>query len=462
MPVAGARLHRVRPLSVPGRAVRAVRGHRLVWLSLLAACHAAGPTAPTPTGALAVTLSGLPDGAVAALSVAGPGGYHRDLTATTTLGELAPGRYLVTAANLASGGFNYGPLPLTQEVVVSGGNTATALVQYTALDGRLAFSVTGVPIGSIPNLIITGPSGFSQTVNGSQPLGGLVPGSYTIGADVLLATSGVLTPSPATQTLTVTAGMTVTVTVSYAGQSPPVYGNLSPGYHDRAMVVNGVALNYKLFIPNGYNPAVAYPVVLFAHGSGEAGNNNTAQLTVGLGPYVTANALSFPAVVVFPQQPASGVFPTGVPGIQAVHAMYLAALDSTLLQVHSDLTRLYFTGVSVGAFRLWGIAYEHPTLFAAIAPVSGGVATQEEGGTTYAQAAANTASQLRSLPIWMWHGDADATVPIADFAYPIRDAFNALGPPASFHFIVAAGRGHELEVNYNDPAFWAWLFAQHR
>jgi predicted peptidase len=185
-------------------------------------------------------------------------------------------------------------------------------------------------------------------------------------------------------------------------------------------------------------------------------------LTVGLGPYITANAATFPAVVIFTQQPQ----PTT--DLATVHAIYLAALDSTLQQVHIDPTRLYFTGVSLGAFRVWGIAYEHPTLFAAIAPVSGGLTPLEYGVTTsplavsVPQAATLVAARLRFLPIWQWHGDQDGQVPIALNAYTIRDAFAAYGPPSTYHLIVAAGRGHELEVNYNDPAFWAWLLAQHR
>jgi hypothetical protein len=95
------------------------------------------------SGALAVTVSGLPAGADAAVHLAGPGGYAADLAATGTLDDLAPGRYTVSADPVDAGGDHYVPDPATAEVAVSAGETATATVAYAAtprpsLDLRIA------------------------------------------------------------------------------------------------------------------------------------------------------------------------------------------------------------------------------------------------------------------------------------------------------------------------------------
>jgi poly(3-hydroxybutyrate) depolymerase len=424
---------------------------------------------PPPTvGSLVLGIAGVPVGATANVTVAGPNGFVQALGAPQTLSGLAPGSYTITAATFSAAGFVYGAQPSTQTAVVTAGTAATATVSYGAITGALNVTMSGLPSGTSANVTVTGPGGVSQQLTTAQLVSGLSPGTYSVNASDVVNGAVTYRPVIPAQSVNVLVGATSSIGVTYAVQgSTANFPPLTPGYHVRSMVVNGMSLNYQIFVPAGYNPAVTTPVILFAHGSGEIGNNNVQQLSVGLGPYVTANASTFPAVVIFPQQPASGV-PSGAAGIAWIHTFYMTALDSTLRQVNADSSRIYMTGVSLGGFRTWGIAYEHPTLFAAIAPISGGLTPLEYGVTTsplaisVPQSAALVAPRLRDMPIWMWHGDADGVVPIALNAYTIRDAFALFGPPATFHLIVAPGRGHELEVNYFDPAFWAWLFAQHR
>lgn len=84
-------------------------------------------------GGLRVVITGLPDGTDAAVAVTGPGGYDSSLTATATVGDLAPGDYTVTAEPVASGGDRYGPSPPSQPVTVSARDTAEAAVSYALL-----------------------------------------------------------------------------------------------------------------------------------------------------------------------------------------------------------------------------------------------------------------------------------------------------------------------------------------
>mgnify|MGYP001017946961 CR=1 FL=1 len=72
----------------------------------LTACQTAndgpgdGDGAPT-TGTLQVNVSGVASGSV---TVTGPAGYRRELTVTTTLTDLAPGAYVVSAAQVDEDG----------------------------------------------------------------------------------------------------------------------------------------------------------------------------------------------------------------------------------------------------------------------------------------------------------------------------------------------------------------------
>ncbi|MFN8582355.1 MAG: hypothetical protein U0163_15445 [Gemmatimonadaceae bacterium] len=114
------------------------------------------------TGSLAVTLSGLPGGVNAAVTVTGPGGYARNLTATQTLTALLAGSYTVSASPVSNGATTYNPTPLTQTVSVAAG-AASASVAYASGGG-----------GGGLNLVIDGYT-LTQTVQtytGTVPLVG--------------------------------------------------------------------------------------------------------------------------------------------------------------------------------------------------------------------------------------------------------------------------------------------------
>jgi hypothetical protein len=83
-------------------------------------------------GRLAVLVSGLTGGTAAAVSVSGPSGFSASVTASDTLDGLAPGAYVVAAANVTSGATTFQAGPATQEVSVASGTLVTASVGYSS------------------------------------------------------------------------------------------------------------------------------------------------------------------------------------------------------------------------------------------------------------------------------------------------------------------------------------------
>jgi predicted peptidase len=87
--------------------------------------------------------------------------------------------------------------------------------------------------------------------------------------------------------------------------------------------------------------------------------------------------------------------------------MYLGTAEQDVLDVMADVRRaykidpkrIYLTGHSMGAYGTWSIAIDHPDLFAALAPISG-------GGNP--EAVVKTAK----IPQYVTHGDHDPTVPV--------------------------------------------------
>jgi len=125
-----------------------------IVFGLLASCGGGGgggsPGTPAPLqGALALTVSGLPSGAAALVTVTGPGGFSQAVSATQTLSALAPGNYTVVAEQVIGGGRTYTPVPASQTIAVTSGNTGTATVSYSAAALTLALQ----QIASVPGAV---------------------------------------------------------------------------------------------------------------------------------------------------------------------------------------------------------------------------------------------------------------------------------------------------------------------
>ena len=187
------------------------------------------------TGSLQLSVTGLPQGTDAQLSVTGPNGYSAEITGSTDLLGLWPGLYTVQANEVSGGsGQQFDPalggmdfstmtLGLTSQqgaFTLGADQSDTVQVQYALLTenvGSLEVQVSGLPSGATPQITVTQPaSGFSQTVTSTdQVLDGLDPGPYTVQASTVTSGGNTYAPKPTSQTVTVLAGSTAEVPVTY-------------------------------------------------------------------------------------------------------------------------------------------------------------------------------------------------------------------------------------------------------
>lgn len=84
---------------------------------------------PTLVGTLQVDITGLPLGTAAAVNVSGPG-FDQDLTASTTITDLVPANYVVTAADVSDGNLTYAAEVETSPALVLPEETTTVTVTY--------------------------------------------------------------------------------------------------------------------------------------------------------------------------------------------------------------------------------------------------------------------------------------------------------------------------------------------
>jgi hypothetical protein len=182
-------------------------------ISLLAACGGSDPSGPSG-GSLAVSVSGLPSGAAAAVQVTGPGGYSHDVSSTETLSGLSAGTYTVAASPVTTGGQSYTASVPSQSVAVSSA-TATANVIYGVSGGTLIINVAGLPPATSAAVHVSGPAGYAQDVTESTTLDALAAGTYTVTAQSVTPAGTTYNPSPGSQIATVSTAGTTSANVSY-------------------------------------------------------------------------------------------------------------------------------------------------------------------------------------------------------------------------------------------------------
>ena len=234
------------------------------------------------------------------------------------------------------------------------------------------------------------------------------------------------------------------------------------GYSEQTIELeeNGQPLlfRYRLLRPATVEPGKQYPLVLFLHGAGERGNDNSSQLQY-LPTWLAGAAWrqQFPCFVIAPQCRAEHRWsafnwsdkkssPLAAEPTTDLAAA-IAALEKVSASEPVDPDRVYLTGLSMGGYGSWELAARMPERFAAVSPIC--------GGGDEAQA-----KKLTSLPIWCFHGGADQVVPVARSRAMIAAIEAAGGKPKYTEF---PGVGHDSWTPaYRDSGLLEWLFAQRR
>jgi predicted peptidase len=241
---------------------------------------------------------------------------------------------------------------------------------------------------------------------------------------------------------------------------------IDTGFLNRAVTVNGSEYRYVVYLPREFSRSKIYPVILALHGGGSYGSDGLKQMAGGLARAIQLNPERFPAIVVFPQAKADNTPGWQQEGGQAA----LAALEKSIREFSGDRSRVYLTGLSAGGNGAWSLASRYPERFAALIVVCGFISkfTGHTSGVPYpALAPANErdpyafiARRVSSIPIWIFHGDADKSVSVEE-SRKMAAALKAIG--ADVQYAELPGVDH----NAWDPAYQRadlieWMFKQRR
>jgi predicted peptidase len=224
------------------------------------------------------------------------------------------------------------------------------------------------------------------------------------------------------------------------------------------------SLPYRILLPENYNPAKKYPLVLFLHGAGERGTDNETQLSHG-GDLFLRDSIrkNYPAIVLFPQCKQESfwsnvkrdtskrgedrlIFQTG--GQPTLAMSLLRQLLTQVIKSYSVATKqIYVGGLSMGGMGTFEIVYRNPNLFAAAFPMCGG-------------ADVGSAQKFKQTHWWIFHGAKDDLVmPI--FSQRIVTALQNI--QADVKFTLYPDADHNCWDNtFAEPQLMSWLFSQHK
>lgn len=200
---------------------------------------------------------------------------------------------------------------------------------------------------------------------------------------------------------------------------------------------------YTLTLPEGYDAdkAKEWPLVVFLHGAGERGDNLELLKKHGP-PKLIAAGKKIPAIVVSPQVPTGEFWnPHGVK----------ALVDQVKKDYRVDAKRVYLTGISMGGFGTFDTITAYPDVFAAAIPICGGA------GINVVKFA-----PLKDLPIWIFHGGKDPTVPVA-YTEMAEKWFKRNGGGGNVKVTIYPEALHDSWTQtYDNEEVWTWLFQQVR
>lgn len=194
---------------------------------------------------------------------------------------------------------------------------------------------------------------------------------------------------------------------------------------------------YVKYLPEDYDENKKYPLVFFLHGAGERGDDLDVASRHGYMKYVREENKEYPFIFIAPQCPKEKYWGCYTESL-------IAFLDYICEELPIDEDRIYLTGLSMGGTGTWMLAMAIPDRFAAIAPVCG------SGIYWYGCA-------LTKIPIYMYHGDCDPTVPVTE-SVNMLTAVNKNGGNAKLK--ICYGVDHNVwDIAYRGDELMNWLLS---
>lgn len=227
----------------------------------------------------------------------------------------------------------------------------------------------------------------------------------------------------------------------------PNQNSIQTGQHPYSFLTStGVELRFLIYIPDNYQSADQWPLILFLHGAERVGKNMEVMTERGGLLKSLETDPNFKFVVVSPQLP-SGRWGKYIDPMEEL----LEHLSESLA---IDTNHIYLTGASLGAIGAWQYALDYPDRFAALAPV-GGMAP----ASSSSDPVPDNICTLKNLPIWIFHGEEDLDIR-PELNKQLVSTMEACGANIKFTLFPGVNHRETFPMAYEDPALYAWFLEQ--
>ena len=203
----------------------------------------------------------------------------------------------------------------------------------------------------------------------------------------------------------------------------------------KAELVTKFELNYLLQKPN--NNKDLKPLIIFLHGSGEKGTD-LEKLKIH-GPLKYAKTHELDAYILAPQCPENKYWES--------EELYLL-IQKVLAENKIDKSRIYLTGLSMGAWGSWNLAFAHPELFAALVPIAGFVDRVPMVENC----------KISTIPSRIFRGLQDDIVD-ANYSIAIFNKLRGCNKDIKLQLFDDANHDSWTRV-YDNPAIYEWMLMQ--
>jgi len=235
--------------------------------------------------------------------------------------------------------------------------------------------------------------------------------------------------------------------------------------YERGSYIKGKdSIYYRILFPENFDASKKYPVLFFLHGRGESGSDNEKQLTHGGKLFLKPDVRKeFPAIVVFPQCPATDYwanvkitsdqngkrhfdFRRGGKPTKAMHAL-VGMVDNFLDKPFVDQERVYVAGLSMGGMGTYELLRRKRDTFASAFAICGG----DHVGNV---------RKYQHVPLWIFHGEKDDIV-LPGYSIAIANQLKIHGKEVKLTLYPNANH-NSWDATFAEPGLLKWLFSHTR
>lgn len=194
-------------------------------------------------------------------------------------------------------------------------------------------------------------------------------------------------------------------------------------------------LNYVLYVPKEVKENK--PLIIFLHGSGEKGND--IEKVKVHGPFKYLKNHEIDAFVLAPQCPENEYWNS-----EALYNLILKIQKENKI----DSNRIYLTGLSMGAWGAWNLAFAHPEVFAALVPIAGFVD----------RIPMIENCKIKAIPTRIFHGLLDDVVDV-NYSISIYKKLQKCNPDVQLTIFDDANHDSWTRV-YDNKDTYEWMLKQ--